>query len=58
MAINDLTVWIARHKSDEPEYVKVCNDRRKLDEEVQELQLEINKRNKPIARSLNEGFEL
>lgn len=57
-AINDLTVWLSKHKNDEPEYIRVTSDRRLLDEEVQALQIEINLRNKPFVKSLNQSFEL
>lgn len=57
-AANDLNLWLSKHDSKEPEYRRVMADRKDLENDMVLLKHEIFKRNKPIARSLNESFEL
>ena len=57
-ALQDLSNWLQGHSPEEEQYKKVAEDRKMLQEELNELEKEYANRNKPFKRSLNESFEL
>lgn len=57
-AAEDLTNWLSRHENTEPEYKRVWEDRNALNGEVHAIKRELEIREKPFPKSLNESFEL